>query len=177
MNMYFKNTMVRGVHRLYSYSGNDRQKLRGICLLRGEFGGLVLSAIADTNNPCTIDLPQEETVDIAKAILQAAGINAVIVENPRLFINMDGGLIEDVKSNIPGIDVNVFDSDMEYLDWNDPNNPNETEEEFGRRFDLAVARFEEHKEKAAEGLEDHEFNVVAADNLPIVVLQNHPEEK
>lgn len=170
MNMHFKNTMVRGEHRLYSWNGNNRQKLRGVQFLRGEFGGIVLSALVDSNNSCTIELPQEELVDFCKALLCLAGIKAAIVENPRLFVNMDEGCIRDVKSNIPELEVQIFDSDMEYLDWNDPNNPNETEAEFGRRFDQAVARFEEHKEKAAEGLEDHEYNVIAADNLPIVCI-------
>jgi len=30
MNMHFKNTMINGEHRLYSWNGNNRQKLRGV---------------------------------------------------------------------------------------------------------------------------------------------------
>jgi len=171
-----------GYLRCISIGRNGKIQTHGIWVYGGETvnaGGYIsVQPITSRNNTgrCRIEFPKEEALNVARAILAAAGINAAIVENPRLFINMDEGFLRDVRSNVPELDIQVFDSDTEYLDWDDPSNPNETEEEFGRRFDLAVERFEKHKERAADGLEDHDFDVIAADNLPIVILKNSEKE-
>lgn len=69
----------------------------------GEYISIQPITSRDNAGRCRIEFPSEEAINVARAILAAAGVKAAVVENPKT-VTVDSGDDDfDVFSNVPGM--------------------------------------------------------------------------